>query len=262
MLTLADITFAIARIVNPENIATGSATAGTTTSITDTANLTQDQAYFDRGTLWILSGTHAGKVLSITSHNGNKVSFAALGSAPSAGDRFAVCRAAYPWQQLKSAVSIALSDERAYIEAEDATLDGDGDTLEFTLPSGVFNLKEVWIENPDDKSQNYKSAHWKEKNGKLRFDYGYPPEDGWVIRVIYRDQHAELTTYSDEINIGINTEWLKYAAAKALLDWGMGRYGAQAEYRIEERMGMVMERLKMLHPRSAGPDILIKTAGG
>lgn len=262
MLTLADITLAVARIVNPENIVTGAATAGTTTSITDTANLTQDQAYFDKGTLWILSGTHAGKVMTVTSHNGNKLGFAALGSVISANDRFAVCRAAYPWQQLKSAVSIALSDEKAYIDAEDATLEGDGETLEFNLPSGVFNLKEVWIENPSNSRDNYKSSHWKEKHGKIRFDYGYPPEDGWAIRLIYRDQHAELTTYSDEVNGGINTAWLKYAAAKALLEWGMGKYGAQAEYRIEERMGMVLDALSRLHPRNDGPEIVIKTAGG
>lgn len=260
MLTLADITLAVARIVNPENIVTGSATAGTTTSLTDTSNLTQDQAYFDKGTLWILSGTHAGKVLTVTGHNGNKLSFAALGSAISAGDRFAVLRAAYPWQQLKAAISTVLNDEAAYIDSENSALEGDGETLEFNLPSGVFSVKEVWIEDPSDNRNNYKAAHWKEKNGKLRFDFGYPPDDGWTIRIIYRDQHAELTTYSDEINSGIDTAWLKYAAAKALLDWGMGKYGAQAEYRIEERMGFVMEKLKYLRARE--PEIIIKTSEG
>lgn len=262
MLTLSDITRQVARLVLPDMMATGSATAGATTSLTDTANLTQADAWFDKGTLWILSGTHAGKVLKVTGHRSNALTFTALGSAISVGDRYAVIRAVYPYEQIKSAIMQALDD--TYVDAEDATLEGDGTTLEFNLPTGVYNLKDVWIENPADPTgnSNYKSAHWKHKNGKLRFDYGYATFDGWTIRIIYKDQHAELVDYDDEVDGLINTEWLRHNAARYLLDWGMGIYKAQAEYRIEERMNLVLERLKSLKPRLDGPDLSIRTGEG
>ena len=43
----------------------------------------------------------------------------------------------------------ALDD--TYVDDEDSTLDGDGVTLEFTLPAGVIDIKEVWIENQTTK---------------------------------------------------------------------------------------------------------------
>ncbi len=263
MLTLADISLAALRIVNPENIATGSATAGTTTSLTDTDNLTQPQQHFDRGILWIRSGTHIGKVLMVTGHSAAKLTFAALGSAISAGDRYAVARNLYPWQQIRNAIMDALWE--THIESTDETLIGDGTTLEFTLPSGAWDVKRVVIKHPTDTSGLYDSIsnHWRETNGKLKFDYGYAPDDDYKIAVTYRDQHAELTNATDEVNGEINYDWLKYKTAEYLLNWAMGKYGAQAEYRIEERMNMVMEKLKKLSPRiNTAPDIRIRNAGG
>lgn len=260
MQTLSDITRQVARLVLPDMMATGAATAGATTSLTDTTYLTQPDQWFDKGTLWILSGTHAGKVLLVTGHRSNGLTFASLGvTAIAAGNRYAVARAVYPYERIKQAVMQALDD--THIDAEDATLIGDGTTLEFTLPAGVYDVKEVWVENTTNENDNFRSSHWKEKNGKIRFDYGYAPEDDRVLRVKYRDQHAELVDYDDEIDSGINTEWLRFAAARYLLDWGMGIYKAQAEYRIEERMNLVLERLKTLSPRNDGPDVMIRTAG-
>lgn len=262
MLTLSDITRQVARLVLPDMIATGSATAGATTSLTDTVYLTQPDAYFDKGTLWITSGTYDGQVLRVTGHRSNALTFSpTLAGAISAGNRYTVARAIYPYEQIKQAVMTALDD--TYVEAEDATLTGDGTTLTFTLPTGVYDVKAVWIENPGNTSgnDNYKSSHWRERNGSLRFDYGYPPEDDWLIRVIYRARHADLVDYDDEVDGQIRQEWLRYAAARYLLDWGMGIYKAQAEYRIEERMNLVLEKLKELKPRNDAPDIRETTAG-
>ena len=86
MLTLADITLTVARIVTPENIISGTATAGATTSLTDTVNITTPTAYFDKGILWMQSGTNSGKVLHVTGNPSNKLNFAALTDAIAAGD--------------------------------------------------------------------------------------------------------------------------------------------------------------------------------
>ena len=68
--------------------------------------------------------------------------------------------------------------------------------------------------------------------------------------------------YDDEIDQLINEDWLCHKAAFYLLDWGMGTYKAQAEYRIEERMNFVLESLKTLKPRKDAPSIRLTTSDG
>jgi hypothetical protein len=258
MLTLADISLAVARIVTPENIVSGTATAGATTSLTDTVNLTTPTAYFDKGILWIQSGTNSGKVLTVTGNPSNKLNFAAITDSIAAGDRYSVARPIYPYNQIVSAIHQALDE--TYVEGEDATLTGDGTTLEFTLPSGVWDIKKVRIEHASYPEENYFSAHWKEQGGKIKFDYGYAPDDDYSIRLYFRDQHPQLTAATSEIDAEIDTNWLKYKASEALLLWGMGVYKAAAEYRIEERMNLVLARLKTLSPRRGGPDMIVRSA--
>jgi hypothetical protein len=264
MLTLFDISLAIARLVASDRMTNGAATAGTTTSLTDTVNLTQPNAYYDKGILWMRSGNHVGKVLAVTSHISNKLSFATPGTAIVAGELYSVVQNVYPYEQIKAAIMDALWE--THIESTDTTLEGDGETLEFTIPSGVWDIKKVFFTDPDDTTRKPISTHWKEvyvgSTRKLKFDYGYAPIDGYTINLVYRDQHADLTTYSSEINSDIDTMWLQYKAAENLLMWAVGKYGNQAEYRIEERLNRVLEKLKRLSPRRGGPNVIIHTAGG
>lgn len=257
MLTLADISLAVTRIVTPENIISGTATAGTITSLTDTVNLTTPTAYFDKGILWMQSGTNSGKVLTVTGNPSNKLNFAALTDAIAAGDRYSVARPIYPYNQIVSAIHQALDE--TYVEGENATLTGDGTTLEFNLPTGVWDVKKVRIENAAYPENCYFSNHWKEQSGKIKFDYGYPPDDDYSIRLYFRDQHPQLTAATSEIDSEIDTNWLKYKAAEYLLNWGMGVYKAAAEYRIEERMNLVLAQQKKLTARRGGPDLIIRT---
>jgi len=159
-----------------------------------------------------------------------------------------------------SAINEALDETR--VEAEDATLTGDGTTLHFALPSGVYDVKRVHIEDPDDATYKPISSHWKEQGGTLKFDYGFAPDDGWTIRVVYKAAHPELTAYSSAISAEIDSDWLKYKAAEKLLLWGLGEYGANVEYRIEERMNLVLEKLKLLSSRRWSPDVIFHSGGG
>jgi len=138
----------------------------------------------------------------------------------------------------------------------------DVETLEFTLPDGVWDVIRVRCEHTGYPEDNYISSHFKEQSGKIKFDYGYAPEDGYVIRLYYRDQHAELTSATSEIDSEINTNWLKYKAAEHLLNWAMGIYKGAVEYRIEERMNLVLAALKGKLPRRGGPLVIVRTAGG
>jgi len=258
MTTLADISLKVAQQVT--DVLDGAATAGAATSLTDTVNLTQNNQYWDRGTIWIQSGTHAGKVLIVTGHAGNKLSFATIGTAIAVGNLFSVIRFSYPWRQIVSAIRQAL--ETTHVTGEDASLIGDNETLNFILPVGVYDIKRVELERPEVPGYQPPSHHWREINGELKFDFGYAPVADDIIHIFYRDQHPALTVYSTVISDEINLEWLKYKAAANLLMWGAGQYGKNPEYLIEERMNIALNNLKGKMARRDGPDIELKTGGG
>jgi hypothetical protein len=261
MTTLLDISLKITKEV--QDVIEGTATGGSTTTLVDTALGTLPNDHFNNGRLWIKSGTHADKIFQVTDFTTSTgtVTFAAVTGAIAAGVRYAIARNAYPWDQVVSAIQRAL--ESTWVTGIDSTLEGDGQTLEFTLPTGVYDIKRVEFSDPAQPHTGVRnSTHWKETStGKLRFDYGYAPIDGYTIHVHYRDQHAELTDYTVVISNEINIEWLKWAAAQELLWWGVSMYGQQVEYRIEERMNKVMAMLKGKTPRR-DPDFVIHTAGG
>jgi hypothetical protein len=265
--TLLDVSLKVAREV--EEVIEGAATSGSITTLADTtllANFPDD--HFNKGILWIRSGTQANKILAITDFatTTGLCTFASLGGVNTiaAADRYAIARASYPWDQIVSAIERALAS--TWVTGLDSTLTGatggDGTTLEFTLPTGVYDVKRVELQDSSDAtSEKRVSTHWREThNGKLRFDYGYSPYDGDTIHIYYRDQHPDLTAYTVTISNEINVEWLKWASAQELLWWGVSQYGSQVEYRIEERMNKVIAMLKGKTPRRS-PDIILHSGG-
>lgn len=260
MTTTADITLKVMREV--QDVAGGTATGGSTSTLVDTALETFPDDHFNNGRLWILSGTHAGKVFTVTDFTSSTgtVTFATVTGAIAAGVRYAIARASYPWDQVVSAIERAL--ESTWVTGTDSTLEGDGETLEFTLPAGVYDIKRVEFEDTAvANSGRTVSSHWKETStGKLRYDYGYAPRDGDTIHIHYRAAHAALTDYTVTISNEINIEWLKWAATRELLWWGVSMYGQQVEYRIEERMNKALAMMQGKRPRRE-PDIIIRTTG-
>lgn len=260
MTAAAVIGLRAARLVT--DVMDGTATAGSGATLTDSANLIQPNAHWDRGTVFFLSGAGAGKAAVITGYAGNRLTFASLGANPiAAGDRYAVMRGAYPLAQILSAMTQAL--DVTHVTGVASALRGDGETLEFTLPAEVRDVKGVEFEDIAAANSGRKiSSHWQETSaGKLRFDYGYAPEDGYAIHVYYRKPHDEISAYSTEINAEIDTNWLTHKTAENLLWWGLGIYGNSLEYRIEERMNRMITALKGKAARRGGPDIIFKTAG-
>jgi hypothetical protein len=242
MTTLLDISLKVAKEVM--DVIEGTATGGSVTTLVDSALGSIPDDHFNNGRLWIKSGAHASEIYTVTDFatTTGTVTFAAVTGAIVAGVRYAIARNSYPWDQIVSAIERALASTR--VTGLNSTLVGDGTTLEFTLPAGVYDVKRVEFENTADSRKSI-SHHWQETHdGKLRFDYGCAPFDGHTIHVYYRTAHAELTAYNVAISNEINLEWLRYAAAQELLWWGVSMYGAQVEYRIEERMNKVMQGLK------------------
>jgi hypothetical protein len=172
-----------------------------------------------------------------------------------AGPRYAVARGDYPFWQMLAAINQALDE--THVTSTDHSLAGDGETLDFTLPAGVSDIKRVHFKRDD---MYLYSTHWQEYSGVLRFDYGYAPSDDDEIYIDCRSKHSALSVYSDTISDEISVDWLKWKAAEHLLWWGLQVYGGQQEYRIEERMNKVLQNLKGKTPRRDGPDIVVRTA--
>lgn len=264
-MKLAATALQVARIVT--DVLDGKVTAATTTTITDTVRLIQGNQHWEKGILWIRSGEHAGKVLHVKGSGANKLTFDEITPAPEVGDRFSVARAVYPWDVLVSnGIQSALDETFVVrtivdINGDPDPFTGDGETLEFDLPTGVNDLVAVTLEDPATELHRYPSTHYSEDKleRKLRFSRGFAPIEGYIIRPYYKTLHEDLENPDDEIDPEISSEWLRWKAAEYVLYWGVSTYGSQAEYRIEERLNRVLNKQKGLAPRM--PIFRIKTAG-
>lgn len=253
MTTLAEMALRVAREVT--DVMDGLATAGAATSLTDTDSLIQPSAYWKNGTLWLKSGTHSGKTRKVLTYADSICTFATLTTSVGT-PRYSICTSVYPYPQIVGAINTAL--ESTHVTGHDESLTGDGTTLLFSLPAGVYDIKRV--EFVRNSTETLISTHWREDFGKLRFDDGYAPVDDDVIRIVYRKRPTELTADTDSLNTEINEEWLKYKAAESLLWWAVGVYGNVPEHRIEERMNKALNNLKGRMPRRE-IDIVMRAGG-
>lgn len=253
--TLSDMARRVAREIT--EVLDGTATAGAATTLTDTLLLTQQNQYWDRGTLWIRSGTHIGKVVVVTGFSAGKLTFPTL-TTTIGTPTYSVARGTFPYPVLQQAVNSALDEIR--VTQTDETLAGDGSTLEFTLPAGVAGVERVELDAAGySPAWPAPSHHWKERGGKIKFDYGFPPGDGDTIRLYYKDYHDALVDYDDTVHEDVNLEWLKWKACEHALYWGIKTYQNAKEYRLEELMNKVLERQKGLLPTPL--TVRLRTAG-
>ena len=223
MATLADFTYTVIKQIT--DVLQSTATEGTATTIVDTAQLTQVAEHWGKGTVWILSGAHAGKVVVVSSYVPNTLTFPTL-TTTVGNPRYGVAGAEFPWVELVKAVNQALSEEGVYVLDDDTSLTGDGTTLEFTLPAGVYKIKEVWIKDSlPSPLDRHPSHHWGQLNGKLIFDNNCAPWDNYVIEIIHEIRHPEAGVYSDVIDDEIDLDWLKWKSIENLMLWAIREYG-------------------------------------
>lgn len=257
MTTLFDLTLQLAKQVT--EVIEGTATAGSATSLTDAATLTYQDGYFLRGALWIKSGTHQGKTVSVTASTPGALTFATLTTSVGTCRYAVIPENPFPYRQLVTAINNAFDDARAWILKSDTSLAGDGDTTEFTLPAGVYNVAKVECYDPAYPYTKFLSTHWQEQNGKLVFDNAFPPVDDWTIKVWYQARHDDLNTYTDALNNSLSVEWVKWKAAENLLTWAMRRYQNKPEMQLDQFLNQALDRVKTLRPRTE-PLIMVHTA--
>jgi hypothetical protein len=260
MTTLADMTLILAEAVSKP--VRGAATAGATTSLTDTAILVQPAGFFDRGSLWILSGTYLGATRQVSGYSENKLTWiTALGGAIVAGVRYAVVDPDFPYAEMVKAINNAL-EEIGPVLATDVTTAVDSTKATYTLPTGVSQIRRVRIFDTGDDTTGYDSNHYSEEAGKLAFDPGWQPTTtGWYIKLYYALPHPYISADADVINWGVDIERLKWVSAVHLLRWGLRQYGDD-ERKIPQFLQDAMQRADALVRRSNKglPNVMVHTA--
>lgn len=253
MTTLFDASLALAQVVT--NVVNSVTTAaGTATTVIDSTR-TEAADYWNNGTLFVTSGTHANKTRVITDWalSGTTFTIPTTTTAVGSGATYGVCTADWPRYKLWEFINRALR-EMGDVPAQDATLTTVADQEQYTLPAGVSDVRLVEVATNTATPYGYQpySGVWRElPSGILQFDTGRAPvDDGLLIRLTYMDAHATMDDDADTISTYVHLDRVIWTAAAHGWLWRMQMskedeptYTAQLQFAMAQA-----EKFKRLHP--------------
>lgn len=223
MTILFDATLALANILDDVRSSTSTA-AGTATTLVDTAR-TEPVDFWNGGTLWVQSGTHANKSRRITDWALTTGTFThdTLTTAAGSGVSYSVMDKSFPRDVLIRSINLALDEMR--LAAFDTSLTTIANQEAYTLPTGVHAVKTVEIALSSAAPYHYVPWYcWREIDGEIVFDAGKQPGDaGYKIRLGYNAPHAVLDSDDDTIDARIALERLIWTAAVHAWRWSVRR---------------------------------------
>lgn len=215
MPTTADVLLRTAELLR--GLRYGIATGGSTTTLVDSLMAEPDD-YFDGGTIWFLSGANAGKSAVLTDYDlaTHTFTFAAQSAACAATNRYAVMDANYPREALVAALNTALL-MIGPVDMVDDTLFVVADQEEYTLPSGMNNIKRVQAAGSLTAPYQWGTPlrHWYEKNGTLYIDAFSVPglTTNAQIRLIGEKYHPRVWADTDSVTEAVRLENIAVEAA-------------------------------------------------
>jgi len=224
MTTLASATLDLARLIT--SVVEGTATGGSATTLLDTG-VTEEDDYFNGGTIWPLSGNNAGKSAVITdwAKSTGTYTFATMTLVNAAGNLYASCNADFPRYVLIQAINKAL---RAIggIPAQDATLVTVADQEAYTLPAGVIDVRKVEVAMMTTAPYQYVPHFgWRQIGTTIAFDTERAPDEAdYKIRLTHVALPTTLTADTDAISNYIYPDRLSWKAAVHALRWRVQRY--------------------------------------
>ena len=202
-----------------------STAAGTTTTLVDTG-LDEPDDFFNKGTIFFLSGTLAYGTAVITDYDNatGTITFSAQTNAPGTGVYYAVFDANYPRELLVAAINGALSELGPYPEIyENASFITVANQESYTLPAGVYNIKKVFIATSTVAPYGWTENNgWLEHDGALYFDMSTPTTSDYLIRLYYERPHDTVIDDNDVISHAINPDLLSWTAAYRAILTRMG----------------------------------------
>ena len=258
MATLYSATLDLARILGNVMESVTSA-AGTTTTLIDTTmpRVQPPNDAFNYGTLWFISGALAGYTAVVTdwvlaTSTFTFVNPMTVAAAPGAASRYAFCDRDWPRDVLRQAVNAALQTiggvTTQYTNATFITVQNQ---MAYTLPAGVYNVKRVEVATSLTAPYDYAIHHnWTETPTQIIFHEGFQiVRDGYLIRLTYEAQPAELTTDAGTIDSRIHPDLLKWTAAVNAWMWkepNMGDPNSLARQRLAYSIQMA-DSMKKMH---------------
>lgn len=223
MPTLAKMMLDVARLA--ADVLDGTATGGTTTTLIDTTNLIQDSSYWMGGTLFMncADTTDANDIVTPVLRFGETtLTIATQSGAVAAGTAYSVVSPVYSTNEIKQAVLDVLRSRPAeYVDTSLTVVSG---TTEYTLPTGVKNIRRVMVDGVI-------SQHWREVNGELVFNETHAPTTG-TIMLIYCVPQGDIA-YTTAISGTYDLDWLKWTALVNLLRIRINRVGNDKPILIE-----------------------------
>ncbi len=254
-IKLFDLTYRTARELGylDEGVATG----GSTTTLIDTKDRTEDDDYWNGGTVWIIldyAGAGAAPELecSIVSDFVNSTGTVTLRDAVTvaiaSGDRYAIASDWVPLHIIISKINQALMDMGVIPYTDSTTITIAANQTEYTLPRAAHQeLTQVWIQYDTDTNDNEweEVLNWRVQANSIgsaaTLILPYQYTSGYKIMLVYNAVHPELYMYGDNLSDAIPIErvvypairdcflWLKQRTRRTDWDNDIGRWEARAE---------------------------------
>lgn len=273
--TLSDLTYMVAREIGilKEGVATG----GSTTTIIDTNERSEENDYWNGGTAWILkdaggAGAAPEKEFAlITDHVSatGTLTVATFSAAVGAGDRYAVANDWVPKNIIISQINSALLDMGPVPTTDITSITTADNQTEYTLPAAAGrDLRQVFIQTVDDDSDDNRWAEirgWKVKQAvpgtadTLILDRQYPT--GYDLMLVYMATHGALSAATDALNEHVPVERVVIPAALQCLYHLAQRTGWNKwdKYiaRFEQRTEQIRQTRPILVPRRASKLMIV-----
>jgi len=229
---LFDLSFRVARELNV--LMEGTATGGSATTVEDSVYLTQDDDFWNGGTVWITydaggaAASPEGKWGRITDYDKTtyKITFTpTVTDAIVATDLYAVADDEFPRDTIVSQINRSLSDMGRIVYTDTTTLDTADSQTEYTLPDiAGGDLKEVWLQGDDDDADDNRwtiinnwyvqiTATGTEQELVLPYQYAA----GYGLKLVYIAPHPELRLYTDKLSETVPLNNIVYPAVLNLL---------------------------------------------
>lgn len=210
---LFDLTYQTAKKLGP-TLMHGKATGGSTTTLIDTATLTQGDDFWNGGTVWVLydaGGSSAppygeyARVSDFVSSSKTATLLDALSASLAVGDQYAIAGPTFRLYDLIEAINEALRDLGDIAFVDVTSLETASAQTEYTLPFIEGHLTRVMVQgrtNDTNDNQWTPVENWRVgfgTTGSARTLYLPQLPAGRDLYLEYRGPHPRLNAYTDKL---------------------------------------------------------------